>query len=215
MAASEVKKLRSTFKRLVAFAGGLFLLGVLFTAIEYKLNSTSGQLTVNIEPIDGKRFVTEKEIGALIKKNFYGDEVSKPIEELLADETLKRINLKALESLIDQYPWVLASDVYVDAQNNITINITQRRPLLRCFDEYEKSFYVDEEGTRMPISDEETARVIVASGKIKDWEEGSQADSTYNVVDSLYKLVKFIELDTFLFAQIEQILCGAKTVILH
>jgi cell division protein FtsQ len=203
MATSEVKNLRSTLKRLVAFAGGLFLLGVLFTAIEYKLNSTSGALTVNIEPIDGKRFVTKGDIGELIKEAFYG-ETPKSIEDLLADEKLKRINLKALEGLIDAYPWVLESDVYVDAQNNITVNVTQRTPLMRCFDEKSNSFYVDKDGVRMPVSEHETARVIVASGNFQDV-EGTKPDSIYNVVDSLNKLVQFIQKDAFLTAQIEQI----------
>jgi cell division protein FtsQ len=203
MATSEIKNLRSTFKRLVAFAGGLFLLGVLFTAIEYKLNSTSGQLTVNIEPIDGKCFISKEEIGMLIKATFY-EETSKSIEDLLADEKLKRINLKALESLIDNYPWVFESDVYVDAQNNITVNIIQRKPLMRCFDEKNNSFYVDENGVRMPVSEYETARVIVASGNFQDV-EGTKADSVYNAVDSLFKLMQFIVADEFLTAQIEQI----------
>lgn len=203
MATNEFKNLRSTFKRLVAFAGGLFLLGVLFTAIEYKLNSNSGELTVNIEPIDGKRFISENDIGELIKVTFYG-ETSKDIEDLLADEKLKRINLKALESLIDNYPWVLESDVYVDAQNNITVNIIQRKPLVRCFDEKNNSFYLDENGVRMPVSEHEAARVIVASGYFQDV-KGTKADSVYNVVDSLNKLVQFIQTDEFLTAQIEQI----------
>lgn len=203
MATSEVKNLRSTFKRLVAFAGGLFLLGVLFTAIEYKLNSTSGELTVNIEPIDGKSYISKEDIGELIKKTFYG-ETSKSIEHLLADEKLKRINLKALERLIDDYPWVLESDVYVDAQNNITVNITQRTPLMRCFDEKNNSFYVDENRVRIPVSDHEVARVIVASGNFKDVER-TKTDSVYNPVDSLFKLIRFIQKDAFLTAQIEQI----------
>ncbi|MFT5833231.1 MAG: cell division protein FtsQ [Cognaticolwellia sp.] len=203
MAASEVKRLRSTLKRLVAFAGGLLLLGVLFTAIEYRFNSTSGALTINIEEVNGKRFVTKEDIGKLIKETFYG-ETPKTIEDLLADETLKRINLKALEKTIDNYPWVKESDVYVDAQNNITINIEQRKPLMRCFDVNDYSFYIDENGIRMPVSEHETARVIVASGNLKDV-EGSKADSVYNVVDSLYKLVQYIQKDTFLMAQIEQI----------
>ncbi len=204
MATSEIKKLRETFKRLIAFAGGLFLLGVLFMAIEYKLNSTSKQFTVNITPIEGRLFITAEDVGNLIKTRFYG-ETTRTIEELLGDEKLKRINLKALEEVIDDYPWVLASDVFVDAQNSITINITQRKPIMRCFDLKNNSFYVDENGKQMPVSERAAIRVVVASGNIENPEVGSRADSLYNVVDSLYKLVQFIQKDTFLNAQIEQI----------
>ena len=70
MASSETRKLRETLKRLVAFAGGLFLLGILFTAIEYKFNSTGEQFEVNIEPVDGKFFVKKEDIADLIKKKF-------------------------------------------------------------------------------------------------------------------------------------------------
>lgn len=204
MAGSETKKLRATFKRLIAFAGGLFLLGILFTAIEYKLNSKSGELRVNIESVDGKQYITKEDIGDLIKEKFYGD-TPKSIEKLLADEKLKRINLRALEDIIDKYEWVLESDVYVDAQNNITINIKQRTPIMRCFDVKNNSFYLDDNGAKMPISGHETARVIVASGNIQGAKVTELSDTTYNVVDSIYKLVQYIRTDTFLMAQIEQI----------
>lgn len=204
MAGGETKRLRQTFKRLIAFAGGLFLLGVLVTAIEYKANSTSSEFKVNIEPVDGELYITADDIGDLIKEKFYG-ETPRTIESLLADEKLKRINLRALEEVVDDYEWVLESDVYVDAKNSITINIIQRKPIMRCFDVKNNSFYVDDNGVQMPTSIHETARVIVASGNIKDINATIQSDTTYSVIDSLYKLVQYIRTDTFLLAQIEQI----------
>lgn len=201
MAKNEAQSLRRTFKRLIAFAGGLFLLGVLLTAVEYKFNSKSGILTVNIEPIEGKRYILPEDVGKLIKKTFYGEDNPKTIQELLSDETLGTINLKALEEVIDDYSWVKTSDVYVDADNNITVNIIQRKPILRCFDERNNAFYVDENGHQMPISAHETARLIVANGYIKN----PGVDSSYNVVDSLCKLALYIQKDTFLMAQFEQI----------
>lgn len=204
MASSETRRLRETLKRLIAFAGGLFLLGILFTAIEYKFNSTGEQFEVNIEPVDGKFFVKKEDIADLIKKKFYG-ETTRSIEDLLGDETLKRINLKSLEEVVDNFPWVLESDVFVDAQNNITIDIIQREPIMRCFDAKNNSFYIDEHGVEMPISENATSRVIVASGNIAEPRVGIEGDTLYNVVDSLFKLVEFIRQDTFLTAQIEQI----------
>lgn len=205
MAKNEAQSIRKTFKRLVAFAGGLFLLGVLLTAVEYKFNSKSGMLTVNIEPIETERYILPEDIGRLIKKTFYGEDNPKTVQELLSDETLGTINLKALEEVIDNYPWVKSADVYVDANNNITVNIVQRKPILRCFDERNNAFYTDEYANQMPISLHETARVIVANGYIENPEEGTSADSLYNVVDSLCKLALFIQKDTFLTAQFEQI----------
>lgn len=205
MAKNEAQSIRKTFKRLIAFAGGLFLLGVLLTAVEYKFNSNSGILTVNIEPIDEKRYILPEDIGKLIKETFYGEDNPKTVQELLSDETLGTINLKALEEVIDNSPWVKASDVYVDANNNITVNIAQRKPILRCFDERNNVFYIDRNGNQMPISEHQTARVIVANGYIKNPEKGTKVDSLYNVVDSLCKLTLFIQKDTFLTAQFEQI----------
>lgn len=204
MAGGETRRLRETLKRLIAFAGGLFLLGILFTAIEYKFNSTSEQFNVNIEPIDGKYFITKEDVGNLIKETFYG-ETTRKIEDLLGDETLKRINLKSLEEVVDNFPWVLESDVFVDAQNNITIDIIQRKPIMRCFDVKNNSFYVDENGVQMPVSERATSRVIVASGNIQAPRLSVEADTLYNVVDSLHKMVQYIRQDTFLTAQIEQI----------
>lgn len=204
MAGGETRRLKETLKRLIAFAGGLFLLGILFTAIEYKFNSTSEQFNVNIEPINGKYFISKEDVGNLIKETFYG-ETPRKIENLLGDETLKRLNLKDLEEVVDKFPWVLESDVFVDAQNNITIDITQREPIMRFFDVKNNSFYLDKNGVQMPTSPRETARVIVASGNIQAPRLSVEADTLYNVVDSLYKMVQYIRQDTFLRAQIEQI----------
>ncbi len=205
MAKNEAQSIKKTLKRLIAFAGGLFLLGVLLTAVEHKFSTKSGILTVNIEPIEDKRYILPEDIGKLIKKTFYGEDHPKTIQELLSDETLGTMNLKALEEVVDNYPWVKSSDVYVDANNNITVNIIQRAPIMRCFDERNNAFYVDENAHQMPVSERETARVIVANGYIKNPEEGTTADSLYNVVDSLCKLALYIQKDTFLTAQFEQI----------
>lgn len=204
MAGGETRKLRETFKRLIAFAGGLALLGILFMAIEYKLKSPSGKFNVNIESVDGKYYINKEDVGNLIKEKFYG-ETPRKIEDLLADETLNRLNIKALEDVVDGFPWVLESDVFVDAHNNIIIEIKQRTPIMRCFDVKNNSFYVDDNGVRMPTSNRETARVIVASGNIQKPRLSVEADTLYNMVDSLYKMVQFIRQDTFLTAQIEQI----------
>jgi cell division protein FtsQ len=76
---------------------------------------------------------------------------------------------------------------------------------MRCFDAKNNSFYVDENGAIMPVSENATSRVIVASGNIEEPRLGIEGDTLYNVVDSLFKMVEFIRKDTFLTAQIEQI----------
>jgi cell division protein FtsQ len=57
----------------------------------------------------------------------------------------------------------------------------------------------------MPTSREGSARVITASGYIRAGLEPMRQDSFYSVTDTLCKLVHYINRDTFLTAQIEQI----------
>lgn len=199
--ATDPKALRRTMRRLIFLGGGLLLLGIIFSAIEHQFNSRSGALNINIKPVDGQRFLHEKDIKKAIKNNFYANvDKNQPLKKILKNEPIGRINVRAIEQLLDDHPFVLDADVYVDAKNDININIKQRTPVLRLIDKSGEHHYVDKTGVRMPRSIYGTARVPVASGYIVDTTKGN-----YNVVDSLLKMINYVRQDTFLIAQVEQI----------
>jgi cell division protein FtsQ len=59
------------------------------------------------------------------------------------------------------------SDVFVTVDGVLMVEVKQRTPIGRVFDDL-GSFYIDYEGNSMPLSEVNTARVPLVSGEITD-----------------------------------------------
>lgn len=76
---------------------------------------------------------------------------------------MAHIDVKALEAQFDANPSVKKSEVYTTLSGNLYVDIEQRTPIARVFTPM-GSFYLDQEGYVMPLSDKYTAQVIVVNG---------------------------------------------------
>lgn len=77
------------------------------------------------------------------------------------------LNLDKLENSINKHPMVEKSDVFVTVDGVLMVEVKQRTPIGRVFDDL-GSFYIDYEGNTMPLSEVNTARVPLVSGEITD-----------------------------------------------
>ena len=75
------------------------------------------------------------------------------------------LNLNKLENSINKHPMVEKSDVFVTVDGVLKVEVKQKTPIGRVFDDL-GSFYIDYEGNSMPLSDVNTARVPLISGGI-------------------------------------------------
>jgi cell division protein FtsQ len=98
----------------------------------------------------------------------------------------EELNLNKLENYINKHPMIEKSEVFVSVDGVLKTVIKQRTPIARILDE-KGSFYIDYEGSKMPLSDVSTARVPLISGII--YSENS---------DKLASILKFIYDDEFL-----------------
>lgn len=96
------------------------------------------------------------------------------------------LDLNKLEKSIDANPMIEKSEVFVSIDGVLKVLVKQKTPIARMFNE-EGSFYIDYQGSIMPLSDEFTARVPIISGEI----------NTVNK-DDLNKLLRFVYDDDFL-----------------
>lgn len=82
---------------------------------------------------------------------------------------LNSINFDKIENLISKHPAVAKAQVYSEYEGAITIAVQQRKPLLRVIPKDPSkagSFYIDSEGSIMPLSDAYTAHVPVLTGEV-------------------------------------------------
>lgn len=145
-------------------------------------------------------FTSTEQIAALLKAATKGD---------VTGQRKSTFNLPLIEDLLEQSAWVYNADLYFDNNDMLHANITERRPLARIFTSLGASFYIDEAGKHIPLSDKISLDLPVFTGypakKIMN-----SADSM--LMQNIIATASFISSDPFWNAQVAQIdinNCGA------
>lgn len=134
----------------------------------------------------------------------------------LTGKPLGSINTSLLEKIILTNPYVKSVEVYSSVDGKLHVGIRQRNPIVRIINRKDEHFYIDEEGRFMPISDQYTPPVLVASGAIfntfsemRAGEMRSRHDSTRmltpRMIDQVFVMADYISRDTFWNDNAEQI----------
>jgi cell division protein FtsQ len=135
---------------------------------------------------------------------------------LLKGQQLGSIDFERIEREINHQSYVKDAQVYMTLDGIVEIDVVQRQPILRIFNEKGESFYLDGLGNLLPLNPAFSARVLVATGSIpepfsmkvcylNDKVRKNDSLTYYSVMNNLYKLSAFITENKFLKAQIEQI----------
>jgi cell division protein FtsQ len=122
-------------------------------------------------------------------------------------------DLRKLEQVLEDNVWVRDAELYFDNKDVLHINISEREPVARVFNTANKSFYVDQDEKRMPLSDKMSARVPVFTGfpaSVGSSATGGAAGPARTGKDSvllheLRLMAEYINRDSFWTAQVAQI----------
>ena len=85
------------------------------------------------------------------------------------------VDLNKLENSINKQEMIEQSEVFVSVDGILKAVVKQKTPIARVMNE-QGSFYIDYEGNRMPLSDINTARVLLVSGGINNKNRKDLAD---------------------------------------
>ena len=136
-------------------------------------------------------------------------------------QPMASVNVAELENVLNSHVAISDAEVYVSVDGEVSIEVKQRRPVIRVFNADNESYYIDEEGKMMPLSDKYTARVLIANGdlyepyakrymySVQDIERDSLACAR-SLLDDLYNLAMFIRKDPFWNAQVEQVFINGE-----
>ena len=94
------------------------------------------QVNIAINTQGGPELVTEEEIQELISQGY--DSITK--------RAIEEIDLKWIEEIIYTNPYVLNADAYINIDASLTIDILQRKPILRIFNQQNESYFIDTKG---------------------------------------------------------------------
>ncbi len=193
------QKLFKAYNRIEKYLGlGIAIVGfclfVGFAESSYN-KKTIKDIAVIINSPENHRFLVKKDIYFMIRDHYNNELKGKAVTQLSMD---------SLEHQFTQNPFVENVEVYNNIKGQLFINVDQRNPVLRVFTENNESFYLDEDGQKMPTSYQYTARVHTARGSIPDKTANIEQD-TSKILSDLYKLVNFIKDDQFLNSLIGEI----------
>lgn len=183
-------------KRLTWAFALLIVALVLFGALRYKQNSLIQRVVIDIvENPNNLRFVQPEDIKDVLFKEF---------GHYIEGQPLNKIKVADIEKILEKDGFIRQANVYIDAQNNLNIKISQRQPMVRVIDISDPHYYLDDEGKRINISPKYTARVLAITGDL-----GIFAENYLEIENSrlrkAFLLAQFIQKSEFWRAQIEQI----------
>lgn len=121
---------------------------------------------------DNNLFIEQKTVNNLLIENF--NDV-KSIEKVT-------LNLNKLEKTIDKHPMIEKSQVFVSIDGVLKAVVKQKTPIARFFDS-NGSFYIDYQGSTMPLSDHYTARVPIVLGQINSENKTQIVDLCKQIYD--------------------------------
>jgi cell division protein FtsQ len=86
---------------------------------------------------------------------------SAELESILTDEHTRQlvgtpsgvISIRRLEKRVGDNPWVKRADLFFDSKQVLWVKVTEREPVARLFTLEGASFYIDGDGTRLPLKD--------------------------------------------------------------
>ena len=172
-------------------AAGLIVLFV----VSWKAKSAKQLTDIQIELV-GERaealFMDEISIRVIL--NEQGVQVGMPIE---------KINLTQLEKFIEKTEWVKNAEFFINNKLVLEVKIEQRIPIARIFTASGASFYIDNEGSRLPLKQLTVLNLPVFTGFPTDQTRLSKPDSAL-LKDVLF-FAKTIQKDTFFMAQVAQV----------
>jgi hypothetical protein len=175
----------------------LTIMGVLFMAIQRKMDATVTTVSISITGIKGgKNLVTKKGVKQMFR-NYLGYD--------LEMSSIRDLNLMDMEAMLEEDDRVKEAEIYIDNKDRLYIVIEQKIPIVRIFSKSNTTYYLDIDGNEIPAYRGATIRVPVASGNIEDYNSKLIAANKKSNLKDVFDLAKYIYEDEFLSALIEQI----------
>ena len=157
---------------------------VIYRTQNSQKDSICNELKINIVDAEEYHYLTENYILNLISRAGLSP-VGKKLNE---------INTTLIKNKLEENRLIKRADCFKTVDGIVRIKISQRIPVLRIFS-IRESYYIDNEGEKMPVPDNFATYVPIASGYIDD-------DYAKN---QLFEFALFLNQDKFWNSQIKQI----------
>ena len=190
----NMKRVRNTLFWTAVMAG---IFSLLWMAVNRKMNIGVKSLHVEIQSIgDDQRMISESE-------------VIKQVEQFLGHKAdsvkLKNIDVRALETFLNKDRRIEKADVYFNSNEELSVKIVQKKPVMRVIDKHNVSYYLDKEGSQIPAGINGAIRVQIVTGALGAYNPHFLEEKQSSKLKEVFEIVSFVQKDDFLNALIEQV----------
>ncbi len=185
------KKLLLTIIWMAVGAGTIV---VLVAAAQSQRGKHCKDVIVTIKGIDGTEYVSKKQILKTISGG-------RP--DLMKGQLIRTFDLQQLEELLETNLWIRNAELFFDNNDVLHVDITEREPVARVFRVNGESFYVDELGDQLPVTNDQIARVPVFTSFPNETTKERKKDSVLQ--EQVKEIGHFILKNDFWMAQVDQL----------
>jgi len=201
--------LKKMWKKIKKYRRVFYLIGIIaiiVIAIQTNKNfrnTTCSSLEIVILDSAKSQFITQ---------NIILDFISENIEKNIIGNKFKNINLSKIEDGIKEFSYCQDVQVF-RVSDGIKIEITQREPIVRIYDNNNNSFYIDIDGYVLPTVSHYASYVPIANGNISHYDtifsvkhfNINDLKVEKNKLKDIFDLAVIIKNDKFMEANIDQI----------
>lgn len=153
----------------------MLLVGFLFAFSNHR-NNARKIIGPNIISIgENNLFITDANVSKLLIQN----------QEPITNQSKEIIDLNELETALNSNPMIKKAEVFISVNGELSAEIEQKRPIARV--STNASYYIDDEGSYMPLSSNYSARVPLVVGDVKK-----------NDLNTVFQFAKVVDEDNFL-----------------
>jgi cell division protein FtsQ len=187
----------------IAIAG---LVGSLAFVSKSEKNIVASNLNIVLHNTDENLFLNEAEVRKYLNNR----------NDKILSERYRNLNTAELEKALNAHQAIENAEVSEDLNGEIKLEILQRTPVLRVINKSGESYYIDSQDKLMPLNENYTAHVLIASGELfEPYDRRYQFSvaqiaknklfSEVSMLDDVLAVAKKINADTVLSAMIHQI----------
>ncbi|HEY6505212.1 MAG TPA: hypothetical protein VIZ28_14645 [Chitinophagaceae bacterium] len=174
----------------MVIGGGMLTL--LIAAIGRQKRDQCKDYTISIKGTQRNLFVDQKDVLKVLKETAKGD---------IKGQKKSTLKLQQMEQVLEKSIWIKDAELYFDNKEVLHVSVTEREPVARIFTITGKSYYIDDEKKKMPLSDKLSAKVPVFTG----FPEKVLGKRDSALLHNVKAAAIFILNDPFWMAQVAQI----------
>ena len=159
----------------IKIIGLILLVGFLFAFSNQRNSVRKVDLKAPVFIGDNKLFITDQTVSKLLIQN------QRPLTEQPKDI----IDLNELEVALNSNSMIKKAEVFMSVEGELYTEIEQKRPIARVSSN--ASYYIDDDGSYMPLSSNYTARVPLVTGNVNK-----------NSLETVYEFASAVDQDEFL-----------------